>query len=79
MSELEFEKHETFNERNLRLLMLVKEKKVINRYEAYNLLNWTPGVYDRIHPYFIARHDDVVYDSRKQNYVYTESIQEKLI
>jgi len=78
MSFLKTEKNESFNERNLRLFMLIKEKKSINRYEAYNLLNWTPGIYDRIHPYFIARHSsEIIY--KNQNYIYSPTIQEKLI
>jgi len=78
MSFLKEEKHESFNERNMRLYLLIKEKKSINRYEAYNLLGWTPGIYDRVHPYFIARHStEIIY--KNQNYIYSPSIQEKLI
>jgi len=78
LSYLEEEIQETFNGRILRLFELVKKYKKINRYEAYSILNWTPGVYDRIHPAFVARHSSqIIY--KKQYYIYIPSIQEKLI
>jgi len=78
MSFLKEELHESFNGRILRLYELVMRDKKINRYEAYSILNWSPGVYDRIHPAFLARHSsEIIY--KNQNYIYIPSIQEKLI
>jgi len=76
----EFEKHESANERILRLLNLVKEEEKINRYEAYSILGWTPGVYERVHPAFISRHyPTIIYDPKTKNYIHSASIQEKII
>lgn len=75
----EFEIHETANERTLRLLELVKEEGKINRYEAYSLLGWTPGIYERVHPAFISKHyPAVIYDRKTKNYIFSASIQEKI-
>lgn len=80
LSYLEEEIQETFNGRILRLFELVKQQKKINRYEAYSIFNWTPGIYDRVHPAFIARHSsEIIYDKKTKNYIYSPSIQEKLI
>ena len=80
LSYLEEEIQDTFNGRVLRLFELVKQEKKINRYEAYSVLNWTPGVYDRIHPAFLARHStEIIYDKKTKNYIYSPTIQEKLI
>jgi len=71
---------ETANGRILRLLELVKERKKINRYEAYAIFDWTPGIYERVHPAFISRHSSlIIYENKTKDYVYTDSIQEKLI
>jgi len=78
LSYLEEDIQDTFNGRMLRLFELVKKNKKINRYEAYSVFNWTPGIYDRIHPAFVARHStEIIY--KNQNYVYSPSIQEKLL
>jgi len=78
LSYLEEDIQDTFNGRMLRLFELVKKNKKINRYEAYSIFNWTPGIYDRIHPAFVARHSsEIIY--KNQNYIYSPSIQEKLI
>ena len=75
----EFEIHETANERTLRLLELVKEEGKINRYEAYSLLGWTPGIYERVHPAFISKHyPTIIYDGKTKNYIHSASIQEKI-
>jgi len=80
LSYLEEEIQETFNGRLLRLYELVKKYEKIDRYEAYSILNWTPGIYDRIHPAFMARHSsEIIYDRKKHNYIYSPTIQEKLI
>lgn len=80
LSYLEERVVETLNGRILRLLELVKEKKKINRYEAYAILDWTPGIYERVHPAFIARHCSlIIYDPKTKNYIYSPTIQEKLI
>jgi len=78
LSYLEEDVLDTFNGRILRLFELVKKYEKINRYEAYSILNWTPGVYDRIHPAFLARHSSII-KYKKQKYIYNPSIQEKLI
>jgi len=80
MSYLEEEVQDTFNGRILRLFELVKKYGKINRYEAYSILNWTPGIFDRVHPAFVARHSSqIIYDKKTKNYIYSPSIQEKLI
>lgn len=80
LSYLEDEIQGTLNGRILRLLELVREKKKINRYETYAILDWTPGIYERVHPAFIARHRSlIIYDPKTKNYIYSPTIQEKLI
>ena len=80
MSFTQLEKHESSNERILRLLKLVQEEGKINRYEAYSLLGWTPGIYERVHPAFISRHyPAVIYDKKTRNYIFSVSVQEKII
>jgi len=80
LSYLEEEIQDTFNGRVLRLFELVKKLGKINRYEAYSILNWTPGIYDRVHPAFVARHSlQIIYDKKTKNYIYSPTIQEKLI
>jgi len=76
----EFEKYESANERTLRLLELVKEEGKINRYEAYSILGWSPGVYERVHPAFISKHyPEIIYNRKTKDYIYSASIQEKII
>jgi len=80
LSYLQEEYMDSFNGRILRLFEIVKEKEKINRYEAYSIFNWTPGIYDRVHPAFIARHSsEIIYDKKTKDYIYSPSIQEKLI
>jgi len=80
LSYLEEEIQESFNGRILRLFELVKKLEKVNRYEAYSIFNWTPGIYDRVHPAFVARHSSqIIYDKKTKNYLYSDRIQEKLI
>jgi len=80
LSYLEEDIEDTFQTRILRLYDLVKKLGKVNRFEAYSDFGWGPGIFERIHPAFIARHSSqIIYDKKKQTYIYSPSIQEKLI
>jgi len=70
---------ETMRDRYLDLYTLVTEKGRVNRFEAYATLGFnTPGVYERLHPPFVARYGPrIIYDKKTKDYIDTTVIQKE--
>jgi len=69
---------EKVNQRQSDLYHLVKKKGRINKFEAYQTLGLTPGVYERLHSPFIARFNlSIIYDKKTKDYIDTTVIQKE--
>ena len=71
------------SKRFIDLYQIVTQKGRVNRFEAYSTLGYTPGVYERMHPAFLARNSPrIIYDKKTKDYIdtnITQKAQEKLI